>query len=233
MITSLRFNSSRPARCLVAGFVALVSTWCVYAAEPAPSALEKDASNWVDIMPPASLDGWSRVPVPPGAALGKQQWRVEDSGKLLVCDGDGGHDMLLCAREFGDAIFHAEFRYTKVEGKTGYNSGIYVRNSKDGALWHQAQIGDATGGYLFGETPGPDGQKKFFTTTGEVKDGRIKPAGEWNTIEITARGSTLTLWVNGAVTCEIKDCGCAKGLVGVEGEGFRIEFRNLKVKELR
>ena len=58
-------------------------------------------------------------------------------------------------------------------------------------------------------------------------------AGEWNTLEITARGSVLTLWANGAVTCEVKDCGNPKGLIGVEGEGFRIEFRNLKVKELR
>lgn len=203
------------------------------AADPAPSALEADSKGWVDIMPPASLKGWSRVPVPPGAPLGKQQWRVEESGKLLVCEGDGGHDMLLCDREFGDAIFHCEFRYTKVEGKSGYNSGVYARNNKDGSLWHQAQIGDGNGGYLFGETPGPDGKKKFFTTTKEVTDGRVKPAGEWNTLEITARGATLTLWVNGAVTCEVKDCGNPKGLVGLEGEGYRIEFRNLKVKELR
>lgn len=202
------------------------------AAEPQPSALEADSSGWVDLMPAADLNGWSRVPVPPGAPLGKQQWRVEDAGKTLVCEGDGGHDMLLCGREFGDAVFHAEFRYTKVEGKTGYNSGVYVRNSKDGALWHQAQIGDGNGGYLFGETLEADGQKKFFTTTNEVKDGRVKPAGEWNTLEITARGTTLILWVNGAVTCQVKNCGNPKGLVGLEGEGYRIEFRNLKVKEL-
>ena len=203
------------------------------AAEPAPSALEKDSSGWVDVMPSADLKGWSRVPVPPGDPLGKQQWHVEESGTVLVCDGDGGHDMLLCDREFGDAVFHAEFRYTKVEGKAGYNSGVYVRNSKDGALWHQAQFGDANGGYLFGETPGADGNKKFFTTNKDVTDGRVKPAGEWNTLEITARGNVLTLWVNGAVTCEVKNCGNPKGLVGVEGEGYRIEFRNLKVKELR
>jgi hypothetical protein len=203
------------------------------AADVAPSALDADSSGWVNVMPPADLKGWSRVPVPLGDPLGKQQWHVEDSGKVLVCEGDGGHDMLLCDREFGDAVFHVEFRYTKVEGKAGYNSGAYVRNSRDGAIWHQAQLCDASGGYLFGETPGADRKKKFFTTTGEVKDGRVKPAGEWNTLEIAARGNTLTLWVNGAVTCEVKDCGNPKGLVGVEGEGYRIEFRNLKVKELQ
>jgi len=203
------------------------------AAEPAPSALETDPSGWIDVMPPADLGGWSRVPVPPGGPLGKQQWHVDESGDVLVCEGDGGHDMLLCDREFGDAVFHFEFRYTKVEGTTGYNSGAYVRNNKDGAIWHQAQFGDANGGYLFGQTPGPDGEKHSFTTAKDVADGRIKPAGEWNTLEITARGNVLTLWVNGAVTCEVNDCGNPKGLVGVEGEGYRIEFRNLMVKELR
>jgi Domain of Unknown Function (DUF1080) len=200
---------------------------------PTPGALETDAQGWIDLLPTAGLAGWSRVPVPSGGKLGREQWHVDTAEKLLICDGDGGHDMLLCDREFGDAIFHFEFRYTKVEGKTGYNSGAYVRNSPDGAIWHQAQFGDAKDGYLFGQTPAADGKKTFFSLKKQVKDGRVKPAGEWNTMEVTARGKKLTLWVNGAVTCEFDECGMAKGRVGVEGEGYRIEFRNLKVKELK
>lgn len=233
LISSITSIRGRGHRCLVRLVLALAAMQTVTAAEPVPSALETDAAGWLDIMPSADLKGWSRVPVPPGGELGRQQWHVEESGTILVCDGDGGHDMLLCDREFGDAIFHVEFRYIKVEGTAGYNSGAYVRNSKDGAIWHQAQIGDASGGYLFGETPNPDGTPRFFTTAEEVTEGRVKHAGEWNTLEITARGNVLTLWVNGAVTCEVKDCAAPSGLVGLEGEGFRIEFRNLKVKELR
>lgn len=203
------------------------------AAESTPSALESDPSGWVDLLPAPDLKGWSRVPVPPGAPLGREQWHVDPVARMLICDGDGGHDMLLCDREFGDAVFHLEFRYTKVEGKSGYNSGAYVRNSKDGALWHQAQFGDANGGYLFGETPMGDRKKRFFTLNKAVTDSRVKPVGEWNTLEITARGPVLSLWVNGAVTCQFADCGLPRGRVGVEGEGYRIEFRNLKVKELK
>jgi len=198
-----------------------------------PSALEADPQGWVDILPRAELKGWYRVAVPPTGKLGRQQWHVERDKKLLICDGDGGHDMLLFEKEFGDAVFHCEFRYVRVEGKTGYNSGVYIRNSRDGAIWHQAQIGDATGGYLFGETSTAGGGLKFFSLDKEVKDGRVKPAGQWNALEITARDKSLTLWVNGAVTCQFRDCGQAKGRVGLEGEGYRIEFRNLKVKELR
>jgi cephalosporin-C deacetylase len=202
-------------------------------AQATPSALESSPDGWVDLLPTEDLQGWYRVPVPPSGSLGRAQWHVDADHKVLICDGDGGHDMLLFDRELGDAIFHFEFCYTKVEGKTGYNSGAYVRNSKDGAIWHQAQFGDAKDGYLFGQTSAAEGKKKSFNLSKQVKDGRVKPTGEWNTMEVTARGSTLSLWVNGAVTCRFDECGLPQGRVGLEGEGYRIEFRNLRIKELR
>ncbi|MFA5189429.1 MAG: neutral/alkaline non-lysosomal ceramidase N-terminal domain-containing protein [Verrucomicrobiia bacterium] len=197
------------------------------------SAMETDPQGWADILPPADLKGWYRVPVPPAGKLGREQWHLDAGKKVLICDGDGGHDMLLTEKEYGDAIFHFEFCYTKVEGKTGYNSGAYVRNSKDGAIWHQAQFGDAKDGFLFGQTPALDGKKKFFSLAKQVTDKRVKPVGEWNMMEITARGKTLTLWVNGAVTCQFSECAAEKGHLGLEGEGYRIEFRNVKVKPLK
>jgi hypothetical protein len=199
---------------------------------PTKSALEADPAGWTDIMPAPDLKGWVRVPVPPTGKLGRAQWHVEAEKKVLICDGDGGHDMLLTEKDYGDAIFHFEFCYTKMEGKKGYNSGAYARNSKDGAIWHQAQFGDAKDGYLFGETLNAAGKKQFFNLAKLVKENRVKPAGEWNTMELTAKGRTLTLWVNGAVTCQFDNCGLDKGRLGVEGEFYRIEFRNLKVKEL-
>jgi len=227
-------NLRKPFRAMTALFVITVILLGNLPARGAetPSALQSDPSGWTDILPPANLQGWYRVPVPPTGQLGREQWHLDDGKKLLICDGDGGHDMLLFDKEIGDAIFHLEFRYTKIEGKTGYNSGAYVRNSKDGAIWHQAQFGDAKDGFLFGQTQGSDGKKKSFNLSKQVTDVRVKPAGEWNTLEITARGKVLTLWVNGAVTCQFEDCGTATGYLGLEGEGYRIEFRNLKLKSL-
>jgi hypothetical protein len=178
------------------------------------------------------MEGWYRVPVPPSGALGRAQWHVDLEAGWLICDGDGGHDMLLYEREFTNHIFHFEFRYTKVDGLKGYNSGAYVRNSPGGSIWHQAQFGDAQDGFLFGVTPTAGGKNVFFMLKNEVEDGRVRPAGEWNTMEVTARGSVLTLWVNGAVTCRFEHCGRPTGFLGVEGEGYRVEFRNLRVKEL-
>ncbi len=224
-------NDARLTLLLLVSLSCLCGRLSVNGAET-PSKLEAEPGGWEDILPPADLKGWFRVPVPPTGTLGRAQWHVDADRKILICDGDGGHDMLLLDREFADATFHFEFCYTRIEGKSGYNSGAYVRNSKDGAIWHQAQFGDASGGYLFGETPEPEGKKKFFTLQKAVADGRVKPAGQWNTMEITAAGPNLTLWVNGAVTCRFENSGRAQGFLGLEGEGYRIEFRNLKVKPL-
>jgi hypothetical protein len=224
----------KSSRMVLAWFLMLAVVPAIAAPPAAPaegrSRLESEPGGWRDILPAIDLKGWRRVPVPPGAEFGRPQWRVDESNKILVCDGDGGHDMLLFDEEIGNAVFHVEFRYTRIEGRSGYNSGIYVRNSHDGGIWHQAQIGDGKGGFLFGQTKGSDGRKQRFNQT--VTDGRVKPAGEWNTIEITAEGRALTLWVNGAVTCRFEDCGMDKGYLGLEGEGYRIEFRNLMVKSL-
>ena len=231
MLKTLR----KPVQVIATLLVATASLHCIPPAcgAESKSKLESEPKGWKDILPPADLKGWYRVPVPPTGQLGREQWHVDTDRKVLICDGDGGHDMLLFDKEIGDAIFHFEFCYTKIEGKAGYNSGAYVRNSKDGAIWHQAQFGDAKDGFLFGQTPGAEGQKKSFNLSKQVTDLRVKPAGEWNTLEVTAQGKKLTLWVNGAVTCQFEECNQEKGFLGLEGEGYRIEFRNLKVKELR
>jgi hypothetical protein len=161
-------------------------------------------------------------------SLGRAQWHVGRSG-VLVCDGDGGHDMLRFAKELTNGIFHVEFCYPPVTGTNrNYNSGVFIRNSADGTIWRQAQL-TMTGGYLFGNSPTNGVNQRFKPSPTER---RMKPAGEWNTIEVTARGKLLSVWLNGAETCAYGQCEVAKGFIALEGEGYRIEFRNLKYKDL-
>lgn len=138
--------------------------------------------------------------------------------------------MLLLDRKLRDCIFHVEFCFTKIDGKNGYNSGVFIRTSRDGNIWHQAQAGSSSGGYWFGATPnGVTGVRSFNTKSEPC---RVKEAGEWNTYELTAKGRTLTLWVNGFVAAVYPDCGAEEGYIGLEGEGYLITFRNLKLKVL-
>jgi hypothetical protein len=112
--------------------------------------------------------------------------------------------------------------------KPKYNSGVFIRNDADGTIWHQAQL-TMDGGYLFGNSP-TNGQVKRFKLPPIEK--KMLPAGQWNTIEVSARGKTLSVWLNGAVACTWDQCEVPKGYVALESEGYRIEFRNLKLKEL-
>jgi hypothetical protein len=199
-----------------------------------PSAMERDPEGWTDLLAHAGtkLEGWTRGTIPPGRKLNpRSQWSIDEVTGHLVCQGDGGHEWLRWDKELGDGVFHVEWRFTSVPGKKGYNSGIYARNSSDARIWHQAQTGDGSGGYIFGETE-VDGKLKGINLSKQQKKSRVKPAGEWNTFEITGKGKDVLLWANGAVTNEWHDCQVAKGYVGVEAEGYRIEFRNVKFKPL-
>jgi hypothetical protein len=195
------------------------------------SALETDTTGWTDIMPDEKLTGWTRLPVPAEAPLGRAQWHMDGDRKHLVCEGDGGQDWLRYDRELDDFILHAEWRYTPVDGGGGYNSGIYVRTSPDGRVWHQAQVGDRDGGFFFGQTL-TSGQLRRFNLADDLREQRVLRAGQWNTYEITCRGGMVVLWVNGVITNVWNGCETARGFLGVAGEGARIEFRNLKLKEL-
>jgi hypothetical protein len=197
------------------------------------SALERDPQGWTDLLAQAGpkLAGWTRGTMPAGGKLGdRSQWLLDTATGYLVCQGDGGHEWLRWDQELGDCILHVEWRFTPVPGKRGYNSGVYVRNSADGRVWHQAQTGDGSGGFLFANTP-VDGAIKRVNVPKQPTS-RVRAAGEWNDFEITCRGKEITLWVNGAITSQWRECNVPRGHVGLEGEGFRVEFRNVKLKLL-
>jgi hypothetical protein len=198
------------------------------ATQPTPSALSTDPSGWEDIMPAPDLKGWLDVPL--HSKLTRQQWHVVNG--QLVCDGDGGKDVLLLDRKVRNCIFHVEYCLTKIEGQKdkSYNSGVFIRTSRDAAIWHQAQVGSLFGGYWFGVTPNGGGGTTRFNVPSLPC--RVKEAGEWNTYELTVQGRNLLLWVNGYPCAPFHDCGLDEGYLGVQGEGSLITFRNLKLKVL-
>ena len=210
-------------------FAALVSAPAAQS-EESQSALQKDPAGWIDLLAAKDLKNWKRVPIPPGSPLAiKNPWSLDPDSNSLVCDGVGIHEMLLYNEEFGDGIFHVEWRFKKVEGKKGYNSGVYVRTSGDGAIWHQAQVGNKNVGYIFGDTPVAG--KTQRVRVDDKKPQRGKDAGDWNTYEVACKGKRMTLWINGAVTATWDNCDVPKGHVGLEAEGWYIEFRNVKFKQ--
>ena len=196
------------------------------------SAYESDPKGWTDLMPRTdSLPGWTRIPDAKSPQLAEPSpWVLDQSSKTLVCNGDrAGHEYLQVAgQEFGDFILHVEWRFAPVAGENvKYNSGILFRDSADMTIWHQAQTGPS-GGFLFGVFP-VDGENKRVMRKDQMTENRVKPAGEWNVYEVTAKGRKVTLWVNGATVNDL-DTPVLKGYLALESEGYKIEFRNLAIK---
>jgi hypothetical protein len=196
------------------------------------SQLPPNSSEWVDIMPDSSFKGWTRVAIPPDKALNPiSQWTLDKTHRVIVCEGDLGHEWLRYNRELSDFILRVDWCFTKRQGLEGYNSGVFVRNDADGRVWHQAQVGEGNDGYIFGQTliGGKVSEMKFSP---KPVVNRIKPPGEWNTYEIRCQGPKITLSVNGEVSAEFLAPEVSKGYLGLEAEGFRIEFRNIRYKLL-
>lgn len=208
---------------------------CVAPGSDTPSALQTQPAGWVDLLAKAGpeLKGWTRATLKASDSLkSPSQWSLDPNTKILLCQGDGGHEWLRWDDELADFVFHVEWRFTPVEGKTkGYNSGVYARNSSDAKTWHQAQVGPGPKAFLFGETPRKASLAKFNLAKDAVAD-CVKPPGEWNVFELTCVGDELRLWANGTTVCVLKGVEADRGFVGLEAEGWRIEFREVKLKPL-
>jgi hypothetical protein len=188
------------------------------------------SSQTVNLFSGNYLDDWTRITVPPGHPVSNiQQWHIYPSKDRIICDGNGGHEWLRFNRELHNFTFHVKWRFTPLEGHHSYNSGVFFRNNADGSIWHQAQTA-LDGGYIFGATP-VDGKLTSFNEHKNMKENRLKPPGKWNIYDIRCVNDTCTLAVNGEVTSTIH-IAVDKGYIGLESEGYQIEFKDLKVKEL-
>lgn len=193
------------------------------------------AAQKIDMFPSNAGQQWTRIAIPPTHPVSDiAQWHIDAAKRTIVCDGNGGHEWLRFSHELGDFEFHVKWRFTPVNGANGatpkYNSGVFFRNNADGSIWHQAQTSLA-GGYIFGLTP-IDGKPTRFNLQKDMKENRVKPAGQWNVFDIRCVGVTCTLAVNGQVVNTVQT-GITRGYVGLESEGYQITFTDFKLRELK
>jgi hypothetical protein len=177
--------------------------------------------GWVSLIDGnAGLDNWNRV--------GDANWRPE--GDLIVADkGKGGY--LVSKNAYTDFEIRAEFW-----AATDTNSGIFIRCSDPvkigGATCYEVNIWDIR--------PDP----KY--ATGAIVDVAAVPVplvykagGRWNTYEITAKGSQLTVKLNGIQTVSVQDGRHGSGPFalqygpGVQGaESGPIKWRKVQIRPL-
>jgi hypothetical protein len=181
------------------------------------------------------LNGW--------AVLGgkKDVWGAE-KGLLFVQGGGGG--WLMTEQEFGDFDLRLEFKLP-----AGGNSGVALRAPMKGNPAYQGMEIQLLDDRWYKDEKNYKGIRNV-QLTGSIYDvvppssDATKPAGEWNTIHITAKGPHVTIELNGVKTVDAnlddykaradKHPGLlnAKGHLGLQSHDGRVEFKNIYVKRL-
>jgi len=182
-----------------------------------------------------TLTGWKLVG-------GKGPGYVVEDGKL-VCPADGGGN-LYTDKEYSNFILRFEFMM-----EPGGNNGVGIRAPLAGdAAYSGMEIQ-----ILDDQHPRYKGWLKPEQHHGSVYDvipartGYLKPAGEWNQEEIMADGRRIRVTLNGVIILDAsldivrepevlkKHPGLARtsGHIGFLGHGTRVEFRNIRLRELR
>jgi hypothetical protein len=213
-------------------------------ASTAGAALLTDAERaqgWRVLFDGRTTAGWrgyKQQSVPNG-------WTVVDGELARV--GRGGD--LITVEQFGDFELALEWKV----GPAG-NSGVFYRLTEEGEETYHTGIemqvlddaGHADGGArltsagsLYGLYPAPAGV--------------VRPAGEWNSARIVARGNHVEHWLNGQRIVEAELWGddwnarlaaskftqwpgfarSPRGHIGLQDHGDPVRYRNIKLRELR
>lgn len=196
----------------------------------------KTESGFTSLFDGTTLNGWTLVDKH-GDGYGVKE------GVIYCAKGGGGN--LMTEREFADFILRFEFKL-----EDGSNNGIGIRSPLEGNpayLGMEIQIleeGAADRG-KWGKLRAEQYHGSVYDVIA-AKKGALKPPGEWNTEEITARGRHIKVVVNGKTILDanlndvtdpekiMKHPGLfrERGHIGFLGHNDYIEFRNIRIKEV-
>ncbi len=143
-------------------------------------------------------------------------------------------------KEYSNYTLHVEWRYPEEP----VNSGVMVHVTGPDKIWvshYQAQLKHQNAGdfIIHGVGNSATIRDTTYTSTEEVKPlipkehpSNEKPAGEWNSYDITCNGDVIEIKVNGLLQNTATNCSVTKGAIGLQAEGSKIQFRNLWVEPL-
>lgn len=182
--------------------------------------------------------GWKSEGLPAG-------WKIE--GNVLSKEGEV--DDLISTGTYGD--FEAEFDWKVTEGG---NAGFFYRGTReyDYIYWSAPEY------QILDDAHHPDGRNRLSSAAAAyalyaAPEGIVKPANEWNTARVVAKGAHVEHWLNGRKVVEYElwspdwkakvakskfakypNYGLAKrGLLGIQGDhAGNLAIRNLRIREL-
>jgi hypothetical protein len=157
-------------------------------------------------------------------SMGGANWRPEADAIVADRRPDAlGTHYLTTRQAYKDFELRAEFWVSE-----DANSGIYVRCSEVRPMTdrtcHEANI--------FDRRPDPSYATGAIVWLVNAPTPVPKAGGRWNTMEITARGTRMTVVLNGVKTAETDQARDTAGPIGLQYAGGVVKFRKLQVRPL-
>ena len=157
--------------------------------------------------------------------IGDANWRMVNG----ALQADKGTGFLISKSSYDNFTLRAEFWSDE-----DVNSGIFIR------LSNPAQV-TAANSYevnIYDKRPGQEYSTGAIVDVAKVALPAPKAAGKWNVFEVTARGSQLTVLLNGFKTVDVANTKHARGPIalqyapGVVKDAGVIRFRKVEVRPL-
>ena len=195
---------------------------------------EERSEGYAALFNGKNLDNW----------VGNKQSYVAEDSMIVIKPVDESGGNLYTEKEYSDFIFRFEFQLTPAA-----NNGIGIRAPLTGDAAYvgmEIQVLDNTDPVYANLQP----YQYHGSVYGVIPARRdfLKPVGEWNYEEITAKGTKITVVLNGTTivdgdisgprdtgTMDHKDHPGLKnktGHIGFLGHGSLVKFRNIRIKEL-
>jgi hypothetical protein len=144
-------------------------------------------------------------------------------------------------KEFSNYKLHVEWRYPEKE----VNSGIMLHVTGPDKIWvshYQANLKHTGVGDIVVHGVGQKatiGGKEYISTEKDkpavpkMNPANEKPGGEWNSCDITCKGNTIEVKVNGLLQNLATNCSATKGAIALQAEGCKIQFRNIWIEKIK
>ncbi len=207
------------------------------------------ADDYRDLFNGKDLEGWT-VEGPQKDKAGQPIWSVREG--MIVCTGKGFGFLRYAKQEFGDFAYRVEFRMSPK-----CNSGLGIRMpgpfdpaksaaTRPSYASYEIQLMDDAG-----KKPSPYGSGSLYRYLGPTAN-PIKPAGEWNTIEVECVGPRIRITLNDVKILDVDQTTLPdlkgdenkpasarppkdkplKGCVALQSHSNQIEFRKVQIREI-
>jgi hypothetical protein len=167
----------------------------------------------------------------------KRVWTAEDG--LLKCAGRDFGFLRYSKQEYADFALHVEYRMTPK-----CNSGICIR----AAAYDPAKDSETRPSFYSYEIQLLDDADKPANkySSGSLyryvapKENAVKPAPEWNTVDVECVGPRIKITINGKEVIDIDQSTIEeiknkplKGYVSLQNHGGKLDFRNIRIREIK